>query len=467
MEKFRNLVQRAISYLSRSTLPFAVAKLRIFYDWSNRQWERLLEKREAFIEQSDAAKKLKYATEAERIEHEPIAVGIPLTLYTLFALLGIGLLWAIFAELDQVVSGRGRLISVEPNIVLQPQETMTIADIHVRVGDKIKEGDKLVDLDPTLSEADRKQVSDRLVSIESELKKLVREQQIVGTMMRSSESASLDAAPLESKYAEIIRRLLDNRILAESEVRNLTQRLRHATEQEAMYNDLFTKQYISKKGLLDATDKRLDTEQQLLAAKNKLNNVKRDLASQLSALREDILSNTRERDSLQQQLVKADLKTSQVSIVAPRNAIVLEVAKLSKGSVARATEPLVTLVPADTPMLAEIQVSSSEITDIKVGYEVRVKLDAYPFQRYGFLRGKLSALSPDSVSTDASGAQSQARHYIARVEITNWQFEGDAVERPVLPGMTLTGEIITGSRSIISYLIDPITKMTQEAMTER
>jgi len=432
-----------------------------FQTKSTALWENLLE-RLSPKDKNDF--KYQYLSEADRIDQQPIARGAPLALYASLAFLGLVLLWSIFAELDKVVVARGRLLSTEPNIVLQLQDTGQITGFNISVGQKVKEGEVLLTIDPTISEAERVQIEERFESVSKQLDGLLREQRSLKQALEAPSRAILDASG-NTKYQDNASKLRESLALSSGEIRSLENRLKHAQELEKMHEQLFEKKFQSKKNFLDATDKRLEVEQALLSAKNRENGIRRELNSLLAAMRDEITTLTRERDTLKQQLVKAQKRSEQIALAAPRNAVVLEIAKLSVGSVARATEPLITLVPLDTPMTVEAQVPASDISGVFVGQDAKVKIDTYPFQRYGYLRGKLSAVSPDTIESPSADGGVQ-RVYVVRVEITDWNFNGAQKPGSILPGMTLNAEIIVGSRRVIEYLLDPISRISDEALTE-
>jgi hemolysin D len=451
--------------------------------------KRVREGLETHLQKLDTKKDetLAYLSDADRIEAEPIAKGAPITLYAIIILLFLGFVWAVFSELDKVVSAPGRLISTEPNIVLQAPDTAEIKKLNAMVGQRVKAGEVLLTLDPTVAEADRKQIEERVASLAAQIARLEAEEK--GKTPRAADTPdglaqmevlrqrNLGHAAKMNQYEENINRLRESLSLARSEVSLLESRLRAAKELETMNTELVEKKFQSRKALIDSTDRRLEIEQQLSVAKNRLNEHSRNLKV-LESERNGYVSDRRQRvleelytvrqeyDSLNQQLIKANRKTEQISLVSPVNAIVLEVAKLSVGSMARLAEPLITLVPLDANMLAEVQISTSEISGVRLGQETRVKVAAYPFQRYGYLKGRVDAISPDSIAPP-QGSETQERAYIARVTIVDWDFGGAEKAGPVLPGMTLTAEIITGQRSVMSYLIEPVMRTKEEALNER
>jgi hemolysin D len=422
-------------------------------DFFYNKWEQLLAHFD--IKNNDPA--LDYMSPADRIEAESIARAAPLALYAILLFIVLALTWAAFSELERVTIGGGRVVSSEPNVVLQLEETAQIIEMNLRVGQRVAAGDVLFRVDSTLSEADRLQVANRFDSIQRELENLETERR----ESRAGRSANRTG---ETRFLDNILRLRDSIALAESEVNVSESRFKTAEEQVRMNEDLFNKKFLSRKLLLDSVDRKLDAENKLIGTKTRMNSLKRELSSLEASLNSQITELTRERDSLQQQLVKAERRSERITITSPRDAIVLEVAKLSVGSVAKATEPLVTLVPLDSSMRIETTVSSGEIAGVKVGQRVKIKLHTYPYQRYGYLEGTITNMTLDSI--EVPGAQGNERVYPVLIDVDSWVFKGRSKPEVIVPGMTLTAEIITGERTVLSYLFDPLVRVVDEGMNE-
>ena len=181
---------------------------------------------------------------------------------------------------------------------------------------------------------------------------------------------------------------------------------------------------------------------------------------------EDLLSISRERDALREQLQKADRRQKLVSLTAPVDAVVLEIAKLSPGSVVREAETFFTLVPLNVVLEAEVQVESADVGYIKVGDPVHVKLDAYPFQRHGTLDARVRTISEDAFRSDAEAKAGADAFYVSRVSLQPVALKNMKEGSRLLPGMTLAAEIVVGERSVMSYLAWPLTKGMNEAIRE-
>jgi HlyD family secretion protein len=259
----------------------------------------------------------------------------------------------------------------------------------------------------------------------------------------------------------------------------LAQRHKSLAEIEAMQEKLVAENFGAKMQLLEARDRRLEVERSMVMGRNKDAEMQRELAgaqAELAAFTrnwrqramEDLLAATRDRDGINEQLAKADLRNKLVQLTAPADAVVLEIGKVSPGSVARGTETMFTLVPLNAKLEAEVQVDSLDIGNIKKGDLSHIKLDAFPYQKHGMLDGKVTTISEDSFKRDqVRPGEGTNAYYLATVE---WgpdsklrKMEGSA---RLLPGMTVTAEIVVGKRSVMSYLLWPLTKALDESLRE-
>jgi HlyD family secretion protein len=172
------------------------------------------------------------------------------------------------------------------------------------------------------------------------------------------------------------------------------------------------------------------------------------------------------REEVNEQLAKAERRSELVTLSAPADAIVLEIGKKSVGSVVQGAETLFVLVPLDAPLEAEVEVSPSDVGEIRVGDTARIKIDAYPFQKHGTIQAEVANVSADAFSRQ-SALGGPASHYLARLNLTDTVLQHLPSPTRLLPGMTLTAEIITGKRTVISYFLYPVIRVLDESLRER
>jgi HlyD family secretion protein len=254
-------------------------------------------------------------------------------------------------------------------------------------------------------------------------------------------------------------------------------RLRSIKEIETMQEKMVAQKYAAPLQLLEAQQRSQEVQRDLELARNREQEIRRELAS-LEAEKlafeknwrqrsmEELLTVTRERDALQQQLQKADKRSQLVTLLAPQDAVVLEIAKLSPGSVVQAAETFFTLVPLNTVLEAEVEIDSADVGYIKLGHPVHVKLDAFPFQRHGTLDATVRTISQDAFKRNPGAPGAADAYYLSRLTLEVGGLKNMMESSRLLPGMTLNAEVVVGERSIMSYLAWPVTKGLNEAVRE-
>jgi len=434
---------------------------------------------------------IEFLPDADEIERSPLPPYLRITLHTLMAALVVFIVWASVSRIDTVVIARGRLINPQQNIVVQPMETAVVQTVNVRVGQVVKKGEVLATLDPTFARADEDQLRSRLRSLDTESRGL--EAELTGaTGAAGKESQGGDAklqAELSSErqanYKAQVSKLREavehSKATLETNKRDqegLALRLKSLQEVEQMYETLVAQNFGARLHLLEARDKRLDVQHTLEMTVSRQTEVQRELGAaeaELSAFQkswrqkqmEELLTTTRDRDSVNEQLAKADKRRQLVTLVAPADAVVLEVAKLSPGSVAREAETFFTLVPTGGTMEAEVQIDAVDVGYVKVGDKAEIKFDAFPFQKHGSLKSTVRLITEDAFKREnvpASGGGEA--YYLSRLTLGPERLKKLGPRERLLPGMTLSAEIVVGKRTVMSYLLWPLTKAMDESIKE-
>jgi HlyD family secretion protein len=435
------------------------------------------------------ATEIEFLPDADEIERRPLPKRARITLHVVAAAMVSFVLWASFSNIDLVVAAHGRLVTPLPNIVVQPLETSIIQSIDVRSGQIVKKGERLATLDPTFTEADESQLRTRLHSLDNQLQRM--ESELSGK--KHSSAAKLDADSLlqarlsderHASYVSQVRRLEETvgRLRATLETnrrdqQSLASRVKVLKEMESLQQELVAKKYAVRGRLLDAQDRLIEAERSMEMARNRQIELGRELAA-LEAekvsfetgwrqkMMEELLTISRERDSVNEQLQKADKRNKLIVLSSPTDAVVLEIAKLSQGSVAQAAEKLFTLVPLGADLEAEVQIDSLDVGYIKIGDTVHVKFDAYPFQKHGTLEAELRTISEDAFRREAVAGSGMDAFYTSRIRLKSLRLNNMSERAKLLPGMTLTAEIVVGKRSVMSYLLWPLMKALNESVRE-
>jgi HlyD family secretion protein len=441
-----------------------------------------------------------FQPDAVMIEERRLPWPARSVIYIIAALLICAALWATFSEVDRVVTARGKLITIDPMMVVQPLETSIIRTINVGVGQRVRAGEVLATLDPTFTESQEVANRERLNSMRAEAARL--EAEIYGrpfppdpidrsfdpkyialqTAVHSHRLAEYTAT-VSSNEADIAR--LEASLTTNHTVQQgLQDRLKVIGQIESMRQELLALSAGSKLNLLTTQLDRMslgdqlaekkyqekEVLQQIAAAREQrekyINNWIREGGEKLTQVQQEIATAT-------QQLAFAERRRSLVVLRAPGDGVVLELGQRSIGSVAKEAEPLVTLVPMDNKVEAEVDIDSADVARLRVGDKVRVKLDALPFQRHGTINGTLRVITENSFQTDKSGARAgdnkpdgQPAFFRARIALAPLDLRDVPTDFRLIPGMTGSAEIQVGRRTIISYLLDPIVRLFDEGLRE-
>jgi len=448
---------------------------------------------------------VEFLPDADAIERTPLPWVLRSTTHVLAFAFLVFILWASFSEVERIVVAQGRLVNPLPNIVVQPLETSIIQKIHVRVGQIVKKGEVLATLDPTFAQADEAQLRTRLQSLDTQTRGLNAELQGHTPPIKvppkgkgkekpkekvKAKDADFDlqaqlSTERQANYTAQLYKQEQNiaRVKATMDTNRrdqnvMAQRMKSLIELEAMQESLMAQNFGARMQLLEARDRRLAAEREMELARNKETELKSELATleaeKLAFIRswrqktmEDLLSTVRDRDGINEQLQKADKRKQMVSLVSPVDAVVLDMAKLSEGSVVQGAEQMFTLVPLGTELEAEVRIDSLDIGYIKTGDITHLKLDAFPFQKHGALEGNIRTISEDAFRRDASGpAGGLDAYYSSRISFKGSALRNMNEKMRLLPGMTLNAEIVVGKRSVMSYLLWPLTKAMSESIRE-
>jgi HlyD family secretion protein len=432
---------------------------------------------------------VEYLPDADEIERSPLPRLAQFTLHILIVAMVVFLVWACVSELDEVVTAQGRLASPLPNVVVQPLETAIVQTVDVRIGQVVKKGDRLATLDATFAQADEAQLKIRLDSLETQIQGL--EAELSGALDKGSVPANPDQqlqanllAERRASYRAQQDRLSENMAKLRAALQTsrkdqqmVQSRLRSVKEIEAMQEKMVQQKYAAPLQLLEAQQRSKEVERELEQTSSHEQELKREYAA-LEAEKlgfeknwrqkamEEMLTVTRERDGLLQQIQKADKRNQMITLQAPVDAVVLDIAKLSPGSIVQGAETFFTLVPLNTKLEAEVQINSMDVGYIKVGDKVHLKLDAFPFQRHGTLDGSIRTISEDAFRRDATNKGGLDAYYLSRITLDGTTLRNMIESARLLPGMTLNAEVVVGHRTIISYLAWPLTKGLDEAVRE-
>lgn len=420
-----------------------------------------------------------------------------LVLRSLLVLAGVMLVWAIFGRLDIVAVAQGKLVPESFVKIVQPSDPGIVREILVKEGETVAAGQVLMRMDARISEADRKIVENdlklrglQLRRIDAELsgaaigKKPGDEPALfseVEAQYRARRQAYLDS--LESERAVLTKARADLKAAIEVEAK-FKRTVPILRDQAESWDKLAREGFAGRLLALDRQRSHIEAEQDLRAQAYTIDSLKALIAqsekriAQIDSNYRQQLQNERLEASgqqlkLHQEWDKQQHRHSLLELKAPQAGVVKDLATHTTGTVVSPGTVLLTLVPHDEPLQAEVWVSNLDAGFVRPEQPVKIKLAAFPFQQYGMIDGVVQQVSIDATdSKDINGGRPNAAgeeplQYRALVALKSAYIERGREKFRPSPGMQVNAEINLGSRSVLEYLLSPIQKVTHEAGRER
>lgn len=418
-------------------------------------------------------------------------------LWTMTFLLLTLLLWASLGRLDIVAVAEGKLVPESYVKIVQPPEAGIVKDILVKEGETVRAGQVLMRMDMLITEADgkslaaesrRKRLTLRRIDAELSGRAFRIEARDPSDLAREIEAQyRANRAALEAALAEESSRLVKARqeLAAAEQVRQkLEETLPHYREQDQAFQKLAKDGFAGPLMAGDKRRERIEKEQELKTqhhliesarasiqqSEKKLAQLESDYRRQLHTERNDIQGQI---DKLDQEMAKQAHKQELLELKAPQDGVVKDLATHTVGTVVQPGTVLLTLVPRDEALRAEVWVSNDDIGFVRPGQSVKLKFAAFPFQKYGMAEGTVEHVSADAVDSDTNGPPSDAARrtrpliYKALVTLPEMALAMDGHRFSLSAGMQTNAEIKLGSRTVLEYLLSPIQKAWHEAGRER
>ncbi|MFZ5755547.1 MAG: HlyD family type I secretion periplasmic adaptor subunit [Pseudomonadota bacterium] len=430
----------------------------------------------------------------DRITHEEPPKAALTVSRIVMALVAVLVLWSLLGRLDIVVVAEGRLVPESYVKIVQPAEAGVVRDILVQEGDHVQEGQVLIRMDDTLNAADTTALTRTLALKKLELRRmaaelsgrpftaqagddmaLFREAKARYDANRAAWSDSTGSAQEQQERAR------GDLAAARQELTKLEKLLPvYQAELQAMAS-LRSKGYVSELDYNAKQRETIDTEQNLAAQRARIAALEaaerqagRQLSNATTGYRADLererVVMANEVQQLEQQVAKQQHRNASLELKAPQAGIVKDLATHTPGAVVSPGTVLLSLVPDQEKLQAEVQVRNEDVGRLQPGLPVQVKVHAFRFQRYGMLGGTLEKISPDTAAAEnpqggtAPGA-AMPPTYKAIVSV-HPAGDGEIDRQTLSAGMTVTVEIDVGTRTPFEYLVDPVSGVLGSAGRE-
>lgn len=431
------------------------------------------------------------------IQESPPGKLPKIILYLVMALFFILLGWAIFGKLDIVATAEGRLIPKSYVKIVQPSEGGIIKEILVHEGQSVKEGDVLMRMDGTAMLSDTRSVEGEMRLRSLQLRRIDAELGI-GALTKNPEDPK--DLYIQTKQQYIAHRQAYNdtisqemQVLEKSEydlsaaqeiLIKFDQTLPMYRRNAESFKKLADERYISRIEADYKEREKIEKEQDYQAQKSTVSGLRSAVEAshkrlaQLSSNYKSQLENERsDTQSQYKRLVeewgKNVYKSSLLELKAPQSGIIKDLATHTQGSVVSPGTVLMSLVPYNDPLQAEVMIKNEDVGFVHSEQKVKVKLVAYPFQKYGMIEGEVIHVGADAIQASAPPSASQTEPpqsmmtYKALIRLNIQELEVDGNRLKLTPGMQTIAEIHLGRRTVMEYLLSPVQKAWQESGRER
>lgn len=431
--------------------------------------------------------------------HHAIGDGSRLARISNFIILTVGvlflflLIWAAFAEVNEVTRGEGKVIPSKKMQSIQSSEPGVVEQILVRQGQRVSKGDLLIRLDNTMTQSNLGEVEAKARSLVAQIARLQIEQsgdvaqpyvcpdelQKVAAAVCATEAQLLqthreeNAQKLDSLRERIAQRQheLDE---AQSNAQRIAQGLKLAQQEYDLISPMAGRNIAPKTDLIKVERDLVDLKGQqtaTVAVIAKTQAALREAQSTLSAtalqMKSDVLTDlskaTAELSVLRETSKGAREHNRRTDIRSPVDGIVNTLDTNTIGAFVNAGSHVMDIVPIEDKLIIETKVKPQDIAFVRPGQQALVKLTAYDFSIYGGVKGVVQQVSPDSVYDD----KAHETFYIVLVTTNENYIRHAGKNNPIMPGMVSQVDIMTGEKTILQYLLKPIFKAKEESLTER
>lgn len=406
-------------------------------------------------------------------------------IWTLVCLLVVAVTWACIGRVDIVAVASGKITPKQQVKIIQPVETGIIQGIFVEEGQKVTKGQLLIELDPAINAADSRNLQKQKSVLEQRVLRLTELHHALTTenpltlLSLDAEQQALLLSEMEQYKKREAKLNADiDSIVAELEAVTLTKQRVELTlplvrERTASLAKLTESKMVAREQYLALKQEAIAMEQQLLieraniarltaalsSARNSLEQYKAEQVKQILTHKNEL---TAELYQVTQELSKSQFLEQKMRLLAPVNGTVENLLVTTLGGVVTPAQELLKIVPEDDELIVDAGLLNKDIGFAYSGQTVEVKIESFPFTRYGVIEGRVI-----EVSTDAEEHEQLGFIFPLKVALNKQSIEVDGRVVPLSAGMAVSAEIKTGQRRIIEFLLSPIIQHLDEGARER
>ncbi|PLW69776.1 HlyD family type I secretion periplasmic adaptor subunit [Pseudohalioglobus lutimaris] len=430
----------------------------------------------------------RFLAQAIELEEQGIADVVKVSIYTIMALIAAILVWMSLTEIGEVTVAKGSVVPAGYVHNIQHLEGGIVDSIKVQDGDRVEAGTTLVVFAPPASQSDLDQLAIRQTILQLDMARLkalksgedadfgdfaqdhpelaVNEELALRTQRasRNSERELADAS-IEQRMSELTR--------ARNQVTVLKRESALLQEQVNIRQELAKRNAISQSDLLRMKSEHASAQSDLksavdsvLVASHALTEERKRraelLARQEKALEHEFEQAQNELATVHSAMVKARDKVDRLRVTAPVTGIVQGIAVNTINAVVQPGEVIMQIVPVEDELIVESRLMPNEVGYVRAGQLADVRVDSFDSTRYGTIKGTVRQVSPSTYLDENANP-----YYKVKVGLERSWLGEDPARMTVIPGMSVQVDILTGSKTIMHYLLKPVTRGFHSAFTQR
>ncbi len=460
-----------------------------------RYWE--IAKLALLQEKAAADSKLKHMNEHEKeflpavleVTETPPSHAARLLTYLIMLMFTVLILWSVLGKIDIIATATGKLMPASNVKTIQTLVDSEIEEIYVQEGQYVKEGQDLIKFNQTEVQANIRRIKNEMKALEiavARLQALLTDNpqenfaydETIDEYLIKMHSGLLKsqmtekAAKIEVLNGQIAKAEKEKDTIA-ADLKRIEKLLPSVKERIEKKKILADKKLIARLTFLEQEEELTNLQEQrnvqvkkMAETEANIEFLKKELRQYLAEfdknLMQELTDNREKLASYQQELIKYEEALKRTVVKAPLSGYVQQLVYHTKGGVVETAKPIMNLVPEDYKLEADVMILNKDIGFVRPEQDVEIKIDSFPFTKYGTIKGKVRNISGDAVQDEKLGLV-----FPSRLTLLDNKILADGQVVQLKPGMSVTAEIKTGKRRVIEYLLSPVMKYLNESMRER
>ena len=423
------------------------------------------------------------------VTETPPSHAARLLTYLIMLMFTVLILWSVLGKIDIIATSTGKLIPASNIKTIQTLVDSEIEEIFVQEGQYVKEGQDLIKFNQTEVQANIRRIKNEMKALEiavARLQALLTDNpqenfaydetideyliKIHSGLLKSQMTEK--AAKIEVLNGQIAKAEKEKDTIA-ADLKRIEKLLPSVKERIEKKKILADKKLIARLTFLEQEEELTNLQEQRNVQVKKMaeteanieflqKELRQYLAEFDKSIMQELKDNREKLASYQQELIKYEEALKRTVVKAPLSGYVQQLVYHTKGGVVETAKPIMNLVPEDYKLEADVMILNKDIGFVRPEQNVEIKIDSFPFTKYGTIKGKVRNISGDAVQDEKLGLI-----FPSRLTLLDNKILADGQVVQLKPGMSVTAEIKTGKRRVIEYLLSPVMKYLNESMRER